>query len=637
MISLLKLKLVNGDKKKIVLLILIVFIVNFLLYIDTIHHDFLKDDFRLIVENPRIKDFKSFLNSVNSKFFAFPDFPYLHYWRPLTLFTFFIDYKLWGLNPSGYHLFNILVNAFNGILIFLIFYAISGKILYSFFISLFFSVHPSHVEAVSWISGRTDLLATFFIFSAILLFVLFLKKKLTLFYIVSTVCFILALLSKENAVLFPLVAVGLVFINTREKLTRKTNSSTDPDLVGRHGGILGWGRRLLFINTREKLKKKTNSSTDPNLVGRHGGILGWGRRPLFILPLFLIDILYIILHSKFSGVQNVVQNFSFKDIFVIFKTIGVYAKTILTPFFPAPYFSMQDFDLRHLEFYAFFLIVLAILVLIVLKRKEYRYSLYSLLFFIFLLPVLDPEIVPSYPKIVIRFAYIPALFAGVFFLDTLQFLKNKRLRSSYIVLLVVIAGIWAVECHRFQIYFKDGNQHYQRLVKDFPDDGSLLLPLALQKAKTGDYRQALELVNHSLDVNDRDQWLDVSELGGLLKANLLVITGEAAQGKTIAEKILGETKKNEMKYFGFLVLAKFHEKKHEYSTSLELLEKAKSIGETPDLFFRMTIIYAKMKSYKKALLYLEKAKEMNPEIPGYPELKQFILNRQSPQQGHPLK
>lgn len=600
--SLLKLKLVNSDKKKIVILVLIVFIVNFLLYIDTIHHDFLKDDFRLIVENHRIKDFKSFLNSIGSKFFAFPDFPYLHYWRPLTLFTFFIDYKLWGLNPSGYHLFNILANAFNGILLFLIFYFISEKILYSFFISLFFSVHPSHVEAVSWISGRTDLLATFFIFSAILLFILFLKKKLILYYLFSTVCFILALLSKENAVLFPLVAMGLA-----------------------------------FINTREKLKKKTNSSTDPNLVGRRGGILGWGRRLPFILPLFLIDILYILLHSKFSGVQNVVQNFSFKDIFVIFKTIGVYAKTILIPFFPAPYFSMQDFDLRHLEFYTFFLIVLAILVLIVLKRKEYRYSLYSLLFFIFLLPVLDPNIVPSYPKIVIRFAYIPALFAGVFFLDTLQFLKNKKLKILYIGTLAFIAVIWAVECHRFQVYFKDGTQHYQRLVKDFPDDSSLLLPLALQKAKTGEYQQALELVNHALDVNERDQWLDVSELGGLLKANLLVITGEAAQGKTIAEKILGETKKNEMKYFGFLVLAKFHEKKHEYSTSLELLEKAKSIGETPDLFFRMTIIYAKMKSYKTALLYLEKAKEMNPEIPGYPELKQFILNQQSPQQGHPLK
>jgi hypothetical protein len=38
----------------------------------------------------------------------------------------------------------------------------------------------------------------------------------------------------------------------------------------------------LFINTLQKRAKKTNFSADPNLVSRHGGILGWGRRPLFV-------------------------------------------------------------------------------------------------------------------------------------------------------------------------------------------------------------------------------------------------------------------------------------------------------------------------------------------------------------------
>ena len=318
MVTVAKIKLPEAGCKKISLLIIVLFIVNFLLYIDTINHDYLKDDFRLIVENHRIKDFKSFINSIDSKFFSFPDFPYLHYWRPVSLFTFFIDYKLWGLNPSGFHLFNILLNALNGILIFLIFYFISGKILYPFFISLFFSVHPSHVEAVSWISGRTDLLVSFFIFSAALLFILFIKQKNILLYLSSTCLFVLALLSKENAILFPLFAAGLIFI----------------------------------LNHMKKWKI--------------------GKSFLFILPLFLLDIIYIILHKKMSGIQNVVVNFSLKDIFNILKTIGVYIKTIFTPFFPAPYFSMQDFDIRHIEFYLFFLIALIILVLLFIKRNEYR-------------------------------------------------------------------------------------------------------------------------------------------------------------------------------------------------------------------------------------------------------------------------
>ena len=99
-----------SDKKKIIALLLALFALNFLLYLNTLHYDFLKDDFRLIVENPRIKDFNSFIDSIGSKFFAFPDYPYLHYWRPVTLFSFYIDYQLWGLNASGDHLFNILIH-----------------------------------------------------------------------------------------------------------------------------------------------------------------------------------------------------------------------------------------------------------------------------------------------------------------------------------------------------------------------------------------------------------------------------------------------------------------------------------------------------------------------------------------------
>lgn len=562
--------------KKIILLALALFTLNILLYLPSLGHDFLKDDFRLIVENPRIKEFKSFINSISGQFFSFPDFPYLHYWRPFSLFTFFFDYKLWGLNPFGFHLSNILLNAFNAILLFLIFYFISEKILYSFFISLLFSLHPAHVEAVSWVSGRTDLLAAFFIFSAALLFILFLKKKKVLFYLLSTVCFILGLLSKENAVLFPLAAVGLI---------------------------------LIFNHIQKKEKKVF----------------------FFILPLVVIDILYMVLHSKFTGVQSVLQDFSFNDFPLIFKTIGVYTKIILTPFFPAPYFSMQQFEQAQLLFYIYLLIALALLVWVILKRNEYRYTLYSLLFFIFLLPVLDPAIIPTNPWIAFRFAYIPVVLAGVFLMDTLQFLKNRRIKTLFIALLIVMSGIWAVESFRFQGYFKNRPRYYRQLVKHYPDDSALLLPLALQEAETGNHRQALDRINHALVVNQGDRWGDVSEPAGLLKANLMVISGnmaDAEEGRATAEKILLETKEKGMKYFAFLVLAKFYEKKQVFPFALELLEKARNIGETSDLFYRITIICAKMKNYQKALLYLEKAKSLNPTLPRYNELKNVLLNAQ---------
>lgn len=561
--------------KQVILLLLALLALNVLLYLPSLQHDFLKDDFRLIVENQRIKTFKSFLNSLNGRFFSFPDFPYLHYWRPLSLFTFYLDYQVWGLNPLGFHLTNILLNALNAVLLFLFFYFISQKTFPAFLMSLFFSLHPAHVEAVSWISGRTDLLSALFIFSAALLFLLFLEKKKKTYYILSAICFILALLAKENAVLFPLAAALLIGLDTKRQCINK-------------------------------------------------------KRYLFILPLAVIDIIYLILHRTFTGMQNILQNFSFTDIWLICKTAGVYTKIILTPFFPAPYYSMQQFEQYHIGYYVYFLIGLLLLVLVVLKRKEYRCTFYSLLFFIFLLPVLDPRIIPTNPRIALRFAYIPAVLAGVFFIETIQFLKHKILRPVFIGLLIFIAGAWTVETFGFQGFFKNEGDHYQQLVKYYPDDGSLLLPLALQKAGTGgpaDLSAALELVNRALAMNP-DQWADVSEPASLLKANLLVVSGDparAGEGKSLAEKILAETQRKEMSYFAYLVLAKFHEKRQEFPAALAMLEKAESIGETADLYFRMAVVRARMKDYGNALQLLEKARVMNPELPKYAELKEFIL------------
>jgi tetratricopeptide (TPR) repeat protein len=582
----------DSDKKKIALMIVVLLGLNIILYINTVSYDFLKDDFRLIVENPRVKDFQSFMNSLGSKFFAFPDFPYLHYWRPLTLFSFYADYQLWGVNPSGYHLFNILINAANGLLVFLVIYVLFKQIHYAFLGSLFFSIHPCHVEAVSWISGRTDLLAAFFIFTAVLFFILFLKKRKIPLYVLTAFFFILALLSKENSALFPLLAVGLVFMVPVKDRTDRTNGTNGTDRTDRPDRI------------------------------------NWKRGVLLTIPFWMVDFGYVVVHNRFSGVQGVVENFSFKDIFIIIKTIGAYTKVILTPFFPTPHFSMHHFDGNHPEYLVYFVAAVGILVFMWLNREKYKYSLYSLLFFIFLLPVLDPEIVPSYPKIVIRFAYIPALFAGIFFLDTIRFFRNKRLKGIFTGLLVFVGVVWAVEAFTFQDYYKDQHHHYNGLTQYYPEDCSLLLPRALITAQDGDFQKALELVNHALEVNDKDRWLDISEMGGLLKANLLVITGDYEKGKSLAEKILGDTSKDEMKYFGYIVLSRYHDKTANLPAALDMLKKAGNIGETADLFFRTALVYAKMNHFSRALHYVDKAIDLNPAIKKYWEFKDFLLDLQ---------
>lgn len=568
-------------KKKVIILVLAVLAVNILLYINTVNYDFLKDDYRLIVENPRIKTFDEFTRSIGSKFFAFPDFPYLHYWRPMTLLTFHADYKLWGLRPAGYHLTNIIINALNALLIFYIFLQITSKPHYGFFAALFFSLHPCHVEAAAWISGRTDLLGALFILCAIFNFLKFLEKpdRWTLYFSLSMWSFILALLSKENSVLFPFFIMAMMFMIPKK----------EPGPPG-----------LPFAYST-------------------------GKKLLLTLPFWFIDIVYIFIHNSFTGVQDVISQFSLSHIPVMIKTVGAYVKTIVFPFFPSPHFSMHRFDQANFEFTAYFFLGVLLLVLVIWKREHFRYTLFSLLFMIFILPVLDPEIVPSYPKIVIRFAYIPAVIAGVFFVDMYHLIKEQRLKKIFAGVLVVVGLIWSVNTVMFQGYFKDQNRHYSGLIDHDPDDGSLLLPYSLILAQEGKYSAALSLIDHALEVNEKDRWLDISEMGGLFKANLLVVTGKPEQGKQLATKILGETTKDEMKYFARLVISKYYSKQNNLPQAMAELDAAQAIGETSDLFYRKAVVAGKMSRFRDALAYLEKAYAMNPELPKYKEFKAVLL------------
>jgi protein O-mannosyl-transferase len=89
-------------------------------------------------------------------------------YAPLTIFSFLIEHTLWGLNPDGYHITNIVLHAINGVLVFLLIRRLSGSTFVGWITAALFLVHPVQIESVVWISSRKGLLCSMFMLGAML-------------------------------------------------------------------------------------------------------------------------------------------------------------------------------------------------------------------------------------------------------------------------------------------------------------------------------------------------------------------------------------------------------------------------------------------------------------------------------------
>lgn len=127
------------------------------------------------------------------------------YYRPILLLSFMMDKFVWGLEESFMHLENIIFHLVNTLLVYAVARRAAGFLpntppVAPFVAAMFFAIHPLNTEAVNWISGRTDLLAGFFLLLAMYLL---LMRPLSLFQsLISSLCMLLACLAKETAIFF---------------------------------------------------------------------------------------------------------------------------------------------------------------------------------------------------------------------------------------------------------------------------------------------------------------------------------------------------------------------------------------------------------------------------------------------------
>ena len=87
---------------------------------------------------------------------------YFYNWHPVTWLSHMIDYRIFGANPAGHHLMNVLFHALNTLLVFEVFRRMTGALWRGALVAALFAVHPLHVQSVAWVAERKDVLSTFF-------------------------------------------------------------------------------------------------------------------------------------------------------------------------------------------------------------------------------------------------------------------------------------------------------------------------------------------------------------------------------------------------------------------------------------------------------------------------------------------
>jgi hypothetical protein len=139
------------------------------------------------------------------------------FFRPLFILSYLIDSTVWGARPFGFHLTNIVFHSLNAFLTFILSQRLVAdlklpdytKRMISIGAGALFLLHPSHTEAVSWISGRADVLATFFCLVSLLSYLEYARSRRTAQLALSLLCFALGLLAKESAICLPFLVLAL--------------------------------------------------------------------------------------------------------------------------------------------------------------------------------------------------------------------------------------------------------------------------------------------------------------------------------------------------------------------------------------------------------------------------------------------
>ena len=196
-------------KKNFSWMLIVCIILTFIAFIPVFNAGFVNwDDTDYVTTNRTIQSLNNFSEIVTT--------PVQGNYHPLTMLTLAFNYAWSEMDATSYHAVNLLLHMLNVILVFFFILRLTGKKQWIAFVTaLLFAIHPLHVESVAWVAERKDVLYSFFFLAGLISYLHYIEKGTLLRLSAVLGFFILSLLSKPSAIIFPIVLLAIDYYYNR--------------------------------------------------------------------------------------------------------------------------------------------------------------------------------------------------------------------------------------------------------------------------------------------------------------------------------------------------------------------------------------------------------------------------------------
>ena len=431
------------------------------------------DDNIFLTDNVAIRS----LSPENIKSF-FLDFSHWGFYKPLVLLSYAIEYHFFKLSPMVYHATNLVFHLTNVLLVFWLFYRITGKRWIAFSIALLFGIHPMHVESVAWLTERKDVLSTFFFLVSLIQYTAYVRShsysKQTVSYFSCLAFFILSLLCKPMALTLPFILLLLDSFEKR-RWTPSVWIEKIPFVV--IAGLAAALTKLVLLSTRAM----SAYSPGPSLsLGGKIAVASYGL--LFYLVKLFVPVGLSAVHPYPPGIE-----------------------TALPPALRLAPVIMA--------------LVMGLFVFFAIRSEKIRFG--GLFFLITCLPTL--QIISYNPLTIVceRYTYLPYL--GLFYLIAVGLgwiFAKQTYRMKLVLVFLAIAVTSALSFITWQrcLVWKNDKTLWQDVLKQYPKTGFAYIALGNAYKIEGDYNQALANYNQALKLKP-DDWEALSNRGALYVAS----------------------------------------------------------------------------------------------------------------------